>query len=326
MTRLSARPRPADRLDVRDLVSPSDPEARPLGPARARLGERPLWDAADGALVWVDIDGCAVHRWAGGDPARGTVLSTPSQVGVAWPAASGGMLLATADGLGVHDGTRLGPLTRPDGMPADHRFNDGGCDPAGRFWAATMPGNGSVGDGAVHRVVADGDRIEVTTVLTGVGCGNGLAWSPDGGTLYLTDSGTRTLYRLPYDVATGTAGEPEPFLAFVDGDGDPMPDGTAVDADGGLWVALYGGGHVLRFASGGTPLGAVRVPTSDVTCPGFGAPGAGRLFVTTAGHGGGGDRGDRTGPPGRAGDGLAGAVFGADVPVDGLPVRVFADA
>lgn len=327
MTDLRSVPLPDRRIDVRDLVPRDAPEAVVLGEVRARLGERPVLDARDGSVVWVDIDACSVHRWAGGDHARDEVVSVPSPVSLAWPTAGGGLLLATADGLGVHDGTTLGPLTRPEGMPAGYRFNDGGCDGAGRLWVATMPRDGSAGDGTVYRVVAGADGaggaagvggaavaggrgagLEVTPVLTGVGVGNGLQWSPDGATLYLTDTDARAVYRLPYDTSTGTAGAPEPFLSFDPG--GPQPDGTTVDAGGCLWVALFGGGAVLRFAPDGTPLGAVRVPTAQVTCLGFGAPGSGRAYVTTA-H--------------ADGDPLAGAVFGVDVPVDGLPVRAFGE-
>ena len=307
MTDLRTVPLPDRRLDARELVPPDAPGADVLGEVRARLGERPVHDVRDGSLVWVDIEACSVHRWAGGDHSRDAVLSVPSPVSLAWPAAAGGLLLATADGFGVHDGTTLGPLTRPADMPAGYRFNDGGCDPAGRLWVASMPRDGSPGDGTVYRVVAGVDGgLDATPVVTGVGVGNGLQWSPDGATLYLTDTAAATVYRLPYDGATGRAGAPEAFLSF-DPDG-PGPDGVTVDADGCLWVALYGGGAVLRFGPDGAPLGAVRVPTAAVTCLGFGAPGSGRAYVTTA-H--------------ADGDPLAGAVFGVDVAVDGVPARAF---
>lgn len=300
---------PARRIDAARLaaVPVTDLRPRPLGDVRAALGERPVWDAASDALVWVDIDGAAVHRWPGGDPRRARVTRVPSQVGVAWPTASGGLLLATADGIGVHDGDRLGPLTRPAGMPDDYRFNDGGCDPAGRFWVSTMPRDGSAGDGTVYRVTWADGGVVAEPALTGVGCGNGLAWSPDGGTLVLTDSGTGTLHRAPYDVGTGQVGPVEAVLG-VDVAG-VVPDGTAVDAEGCLWVALYGGGRVLRLGPDGEPLGSWSLPTARVTCPGFGPAGSGRLYVTTAGE---------AGP--------AGAVFALAVDVDGLPVPVFADA
>lgn len=320
----TARPADRDRLDVRELARDALAGAEVLGDHRAVLGERPVWDDRAGALVWVDIDGRAVHRWAGGDPARDAVLSATSPVSVAWPTASGGLLLATADGLAVHDGTRLGAATRPEGMPADYRFNDGGCDPAGRFWVATQPRDGSADRGVVHRVVAGPDGLEVSTPITGVGLGNGIVWSPDGATMYLTDTDAQVLYRLPYDAATGTTGEPEPFLAFA-ADG-PGPDGTAVDAEGGLWVGVYGGGCVLRFTADGTPAGAFAVPAPQVTCPGFGPAGSGTLYVTTASSGGSGTGGDALPGPSSEEDRLGGAVVRLRVDVDGTPVTAFADA
>jgi sugar lactone lactonase YvrE len=325
---LAAVPRPSDRdrLVVADVVSAGAgsaprPRAEVLGEARAQLGERPVWDAAAGALVWCDIDGRTVHRWAGGDPARDSVLSTPSPVSVAWPAAGGGLLLATADGLALHDGTRLGPATRPDGMPEDYRFNDGAVDPAGRFWVATQPRSGDAGDGAVLRVVDSGDGLEITTAVTGVALGNGIQWSPDGTVMYLTDTDAGVVFRLPFDAAAGTVGDPEPFLAFA-ADG-PGPDGTTVDTEGALWIATYGGGQVLRFAADGTPLAAYPVPTPDVTCAGFGPAGSGALYVTTAATGGSG--GDALPAPADPAAELGGAVLRFDVDVDGLPVRPFGE-
>jgi sugar lactone lactonase YvrE len=172
-----------------------------------------------------------------------------------------------------------------------------------------MPRDGSPGDGTVYRVVPGWDGLDVSVMLTGVAVGNGLGWSPDSGTFYVTDTARGVVYRMPYDAASGTAGEPDAFLAF-DPDG-PTPDGSTVDADGCLWLAVYGAGCVLRVAPDRTLLRVLEVPTPDVTCPGFGAPGSGRLFVTTA-----------------AGedDPLGGAVFGFDVGVDGLPVPRFAGA
>ncbi|RMI14407.1 SMP-30/gluconolactonase/LRE family protein [Cellulomonas triticagri] len=320
-TDLSTVPVPAvrDRPDVRDLVRGARADGEVVGDQRAVLGERAWWDEREGALVWVDIDGRAVHRWSGADPERDRVLSTPSPVSLAWPAASGGYLLATADGLGLHDGVRLGPLTRPDGMPADYRFNDGACDGAGRLWISTMPRAGVPGDaGVVHRVVAGRHGPEISTPFTGVRLGNGLQWSPDGGTLYLTDTPTGVVFRMTYDVRTGGAGTPEPFLALRDGDAAAQPDGTTVDADGGLWVALYGGGHVLRFTADGAFVEALAVGTSRVTCAGFGAPGSGQVHVTTAAAG------DADVPErDRA---LGGAVVRFGVDVDGQALRPYADA
>ncbi len=347
----AGRARPTRRLDVRDLVADAVTAWTVVGDERADLGEHPLLDPVTGALIWVDVDGRRVHGW------RRAPVRTPTAVSLAWPTASGGLLLATAAGLGVlagdpgrvgdlggpgsggcedrseHRGggdpagvgdlaggdgessADLGPLVRPDDMPATSRFNDGGCDPRGRLWVASMATEGAIRDGSVYRVDVTDDGVHVVPVLRGVHCGNGIAWSPDGATMYLTDSITRTVHRLPYDLAAGTVGDPEVLIALA-ADG-PLPDGTAVDADGGLWVATWGGGHVLRFTADGDPVGAYALPTPLVTCPGFGRPGSGDLFVTTAGA-----PDPSLGPT--PDDPWAGALFRVAVDVAGLtpcPVR-----
>jgi xylono-1,5-lactonase len=313
------RPAPGRRLDVRDLVSEAVHAWTVVGEQRAVLGEHPVLDPATGSLVWVDVVGRWVHGW------RDRPLRTATAVGLAWPTASGGLLLATAAGIGVlpraepadrdprapGEPVRLGPLTRPDDMPAGFRFNDGGCDALGRLWIASMSASAPVRDGVVYRLDVTPTGRRLLPVLHGVHCGNGLAWSPDGTTMYLTDSVTRTVHRLPYDLATGTVGEPEVLIALAE-DG-PMPDGTAVDVDGGLWVAVWGGGHVLRFTAQGEPVGAYALPTPLVTCPGFGRAGSGDLFVTTAGGPGG-----PLAPGSPPGDPWAGALLRVLVGVDGL--------
>lgn len=318
--------RPTRRLDVAALVEDAVTAWTVVGDERARLGERPLWDTAGERLVWVDIDGRRVLSRSGEDLALGaaSTVSVPSTVSLAWPTASGGLLLATGDGLGVHDGTALGPLTRPAGMPGRFRFNDGACDPSGRLWVASMAAEGAVRDGTVYRADggARGTKLHVEPVVAHVDCGNGIGWSPDGTVMYLVESVGRVVYRLPYDVASGTAGAPQPFLAF-DREG-PLPDGLTVDADGGLWIAVWDGGHVLRFAPDGTPVAAYAIPTPQVTCLGFGRPGAREAFVSTAGGSTGHDAGE-----GRArtqADPFAGALFRLPVDVDGLPTTPFADA
>jgi sugar lactone lactonase YvrE len=336
---LTAAARPARRVDLRDVAAPADPVWWAVaGEVRAALGEHPLHDPLTGDLVWVDVDAGTVHGW-GRRPLR-----TPTPVGLAWPTASGGLLLATAAGIAVLPATArrvgmgpeerdrsgpadpsiaapdLGPLLRPADMPAGYRFNDGGTDPRGRLWIASMRSDGgAVRDGTLYRLdPADGAdalaRAHLTPALRGVHCGNGIAWSPDGSTMYLTDSVTRTVHRLPYDVDRGTVGAPEVLLALAEGPGAPMPDGTAVDVDGGLWVAVWGGGVVLHLAPEGEVLGTVPLPTPLITCPGFGAPGSGTLWVTTAGS-----PAPVLGPAPDA-DPLAGALLQVRVDVEGVPV------
>ncbi|HEY0187875.1 MAG TPA: SMP-30/gluconolactonase/LRE family protein [Cellulomonas sp.] len=321
---LAAVGAPARTLDLR-AVPRAEADWRVAGAQRAVLGEHPLHDPVTGDLLWVDVDGCLVHGWGG------RTRRAPTPVGLVWPTASGGLLVATAAGLGVLPaGARaavppsgrpdlphplgaedLGPLLRPPDMPVGFRFNDGGTDPGGRLWIASTAADAS--DGTLYRLdVLPGRAPRLTPVVRGVRCGNGVAWSPDGETMYLTDSTTRRVHRLAYDVATGTVAEPEVLLALA-GHG-PMPDGTAVDAQGGLWIALWGAGAVLRLAADGEPVEARTLPTPLVTCPGFGPVGSGDLYVSTAGA-------PAPGTEPSPGDPCAGALLRVAVDVDGLVPR-----
>lgn len=301
MIDLRDAPVPTTRHDVAELIATLpriDADPRPLGTVRAGLGERPVWDAAARMLIWVDVDAGQVHRWPDGDPDRALpVWAAGSPVGIAWPTRSGGMLVAAADGLRL-----LGPdpnAVLPGTLPPDQRWNDGATDAHGRLWLTAMSRHDATAPGTVHRI----DPTAATVVITDVTCGNGIQFSPDQHWMYLTDTVRRVLYRLPHDVRTGTLGTPEPLFA-LDPTG-PLPDGTTVDADGTLWVAVWGAGAVLRLAPDGRPLAAFTLPTPLVTCLEVGPDGIG--WVTTAGS-----PDARLGDPGESSE--AGAVWRVRLP------------
>jgi sugar lactone lactonase YvrE len=237
--------------------------------AEAQLGEGPSWHEGLRALVWVDILGREVHV---GD----RVYATPGYPGAAVPAADGNLVLAM-DGffvLDIESGavTPLAPLELEDGV----RFNDGKCDPAGRFWAGTMAFDEAPDRGSLYRL--DGpDSVE--RVIAAVTVSNGLGWSPDATTMYYIDSPTRTIRRFPYDVESGAIGEPS---AIDTSDWSGVPDGMAVDADGNLWVAFWGGGAIRCVAPDGALVRELPVPVSRPTSCTFGGPGFRDLLVTTA--------------------------------------------
>ncbi len=249
-------------------------------PARAELGERPFWDAATDGLMWVDILAGHLHRYR---PGLGDAVfhTAGVPVGAAGPRAAGGYVLAAADGFRLVDaaGRPDGGPWRPDGMLADVRFNDGVCDPVGRFWAGTVAGDRRPGAGALYRLDPSG---QISVVLAGVTESNGLGWSPDGGTFYYIDSGEPAprIRSFPCDLAAGTLGAPldlvQPPASFG------IPDGLVVDADGGLWVAFWGGGAVRRYSPSGELLASLEVPVSQPSCPAFGGPELEDLYVTTA--------------------------------------------
>ena len=245
----------------------------------AELGERPLWDERTRALIWVDAYGGIVHRLAqDGDHALAEV---GAPLGAAALREGGGLVVARADGVA---------FTGPDGAPdrpeiafqhaANVRFNDGACDPAGRFLIGTCATDGSTGLGALYSVRPDG---AVDRLLDGVTESNGLAWSADGATMYYVDSGEACLRTYPYDVATGRIGDRRDLVVF--GEGDGIPDGLITDADDAVWVAMWEGASVRRYSPAGELLLQIETPVSRPTCTAFGGAALDRLYLTTAWEG-----------------------------------------
>ena len=156
-------------------------------------------------------------------------------------------------------------------------MNDGACDPQGRFWAGTMAYDESPGAGALYRLELDGS---CTTVLTGLTIANGIGWSPDARTMYLNDSGTGRVETFSFDGASGAISDRR-TLVESDRPG-VVPDGLTVDAEGGIWVAWWGGGAVNRYAPDGTLVASIELPVERPTSCAFGGPEVATLFVTTA--------------------------------------------
>ncbi|HEY5168207.1 MAG TPA: SMP-30/gluconolactonase/LRE family protein, partial [Thermoleophilia bacterium] len=208
--------------------------------ARAELGEGPRWDGASATLLWVDIPGHRVHRY---DPATGldSAELVPGIVSLALPRLRGGAVIGLPDGVHVLDGERSPLLVPIDAERSGTRTNDGACDAAGRLWVGTMALDEVSPLGGLYRVDAD---LSVTTVLTGTTISNGLGWSPSGDLFYFIDSPKRRVDVFDFDPETGALEGWRRFAAVeVEG---AVPDGLAVDADGGVWVALHGGWGLRR--------------------------------------------------------------------------------
>ncbi len=271
--------------------------------AGATLGEGPVWDPAVDALVWVDVTEGRVHL-SEADGRRRRTYQVPTHVGAALPAAGGGWLLATADGFGrlAGDGAVQEVLDVHAGDPGI-RFNDAACDPQGRALAGTMRYDEQPGDAVLYRLDPDPSRgWRAVPLRVDQGLCNGIGWSPDGSTLYFVDSLAHRIDACEYDPATGAVGHAR-VLADVSPD-DGLPDGLCVDAEGGIWVAVHGGGQVRRYTPAGDLDGVVEVPVRAVTCPAFGGADLRRLYVTTAAA---------SGEPG------SGGLWAADPGVTGLP-------
>ncbi|MEI6417698.1 MAG: SMP-30/gluconolactonase/LRE family protein [Sphingomonadales bacterium] len=263
------------------------------GGARDTLGEGLFWDKAAGALWWTDIIGQKLWRLT---LASGQIdhWALPAMPGWIIGRAGGGHVLGLNDGVYALE---LAPLrlTRLAEVPAgglDHRLNDAKADAAGRLWLGTMPKNCQGATGALWRLDATG---ALARQQHGITIPNGPAISPDGGTLYHTDSAARTIWRFRLQ-ADGTLADQQVHLQFPPG---AAPDGMTVDAEGCLWVAFYGGSCVRRFAPDGGLLRQVDLPTVQITNVCFAGPGLDRLFATSAADG-------------RPDDAMAGGLFELD--------------
>ena len=240
-------------------------------------GEGPCWLERSGELAWVDM---LAGRVLATSPATGETraIAVPSPVAaIVRPRAAGGLVVATETGVVLfeqHDEPSL--LCQILDGPGI-RMNDGGCDPQGRFWCGTMAYDSRPGGGALYRVEADGTFSEQLAAVT---ISNGLGWSPDGETAFYVDSMAYGIDSFAFDGASGTLSGRR---RFADVGGSPvLPDGLAVDAEGGVWVALWDGGAVHRYAPDGALDEVVPLPCGRVTACAFGGASLDELFITTS--------------------------------------------
>ncbi|WP_300603797.1 SMP-30/gluconolactonase/LRE family protein [Niabella sp.] len=244
------------------------------------LGEGPLWDLEQQCLWWVDIDAGKVHQYDmvhkvhkeihAGQLCSAVVLCR-----------SGRLMVTVKDGfayLDVVSGTVDG-FVPVEELLSDNRFNDGKCDPAGRFWAGTMDyRKGLPQAGSLY--VLEKDR-SVTKKLANITCSNGMAWSPDQNIFYYIDSPTYKVMAFDYDKATGAIGGGRTVVSIPESQG--MPDGMTIDTEGMLWIALWGGAAVARYHPfSGACLSMIPLPVSNVTSCTFGGTDLTDLYITTA--------------------------------------------
>lgn len=280
--------------------------------SEALLGEGPRWDAAAQRLLWVDIEAGELHVF---DPARGEDRSVAlgARVGAAAPTRSGGVLVALADRLALVDLADESVQTLVE-LPhgSQLRSNDGACDPAGRFWVGSMALDETRDAGALYRYSA---HAGLERVLSGVTLSNGLGWTPDGRGMYYIDSPSYQVDLFDFDVVTGELSGRKRFASIDSSEG--VPDGLAVDNEGGVWVALYRGGVVRRYNPDGSFDRVLTLPVDTVTACCFGGEDGRSLYVTTASMG--------LTPAERRQQPLAGSVFVTDAGVSGPAAHPFAD-
>jgi sugar lactone lactonase YvrE len=245
--------------------------------ARARLGEGPLWDEQLHVLYWVDIYNRRVHRF---DPTTKTdsYIEIDTLVSGLFLADSQHLILAQENGLGVLnlETQQTRPMLAIEADQPDNRLNDVKCDRQGRLWIGTMNYHEQP-LAHLYRYDPDGS---LQVMETGLAIANGLGWSPDQQTFYLTDSPRQTIYAYTFDAERGDIRDRRPLITLVD---EPFyPDGLTVDSEGCLWSAMWNGGCVIRFDPDGHEMTRVALPVPLVTSCTFGGPHLTDLYITTA--------------------------------------------
>jgi len=305
-----------------DLVSGSTPgnavakPAHRVGDMRCDVGESPVWHAREAALYWTDIPGKTLWRF---DPATGVARhwTLPEMAGC-MAICDGGWLLAMETGIFylpsplAQDGGAMMPkrLAAVTHAAPEMRFNDGRCDRQGRFWAGTMVQDMSAGQAAGCLYRFD-ERGLSAPILRDYIVPNGMAFSPDGRTMYVSDShpSRQAVWAYTYDTITGTPHSPRLFIDMTAYPG--RPDGAAVDAEGGYWICGNDAGMVHRFLPDGRHDRSIAVPVAKPAMCAFGGPNLDTLFITSIRL------------PSHAPESLDGAVFALYPGVIGLEEPAF---
>lgn len=260
-----------------------------IWPARAILGEGPCWDASGRKLYWTDIKGARLHAYTPEDGRRET-WRLPQRIGSvavptsAWkcpPNLGGVVLLACGDSgltwLGLdHENVTTVPIAHPEAHLPENRFNDGKLGPDGRYWAGTVHDPETAASGRLYAFSSDGN---VALLDSAYRVTNGPAFSPDGSTVYHTDSAKQTVYA--FNLTLDGRLENKRVLAhFASGEG--YPDGMTTDSLGSLWIAMWDGARIQKISPQGVRLGQIPMPTPRVTSCTFAGKDETLLYATSA--------------------------------------------
>ncbi|RSL32144.1 SMP-30/gluconolactonase/LRE family protein [Salibacterium salarium] len=246
---------------------------------KALLGEGPSWDETKEVLYWVDIEGEKIHRYHPNRQENQT-LETGQHPGAVVVHRSNEVVAAMQNGfylIDVEEET-FSPIVDPEQSIPSNRFNDGKCDPAGRFWAGTMAYDKQKGQGSLYCLEKD---YTLTIKVDNVGISNGLAWSLDRQTMYYIDTPTRLVSAFDYDIDSGAISNRRTIITFSEVAGNP--DGMTIDSEGMLWIAHFRGWKVSRWnPESGECVDEIQVPASQVTSCVFGGEDLKTLYITTA--------------------------------------------
>lgn len=280
--------------------------------AQAELGEGPSWDDKNQLLYWVDILSKKVCIY-NPKTEENREIHLEQMASAVVPRESGGLVLGMENGFYFLDinTEELTPITDPESHLPLNRFNDGKCDPKGRFWAGSMHLEELEGEGSLY--VLDTD-LQTTKKIDRTTISNGLAWSPDKQYFYFTDTPTMKIVRYEYNLQTGEIKNPEPVIHFPESEG--YPDGMTIDGEGMLWIAHWSGNRVSRWnPETGEQILSINIPALNVTSCTFGGEDLSELYITTARKGMTEEELEKF--P------LSGGVFRVNVGIQGAPTYTF---
>jgi len=246
---------------------------------KCELGEGPLWDETKNQICWIDILNGNIHEWQPSTKTSNTHL-VGQMIGAMAVCDDGNYIAALKDGFGfINRKTgKVDMITNPEKDLPENRFNDGKCDPAGRFWAGTMPIAEDKSSGSLYVLDAS---LNVRKKEFNISVSNGLAWSLDHKTMYFIDSPTRKVVGYDYDKESGELANKRTVVTIAEEDG--FPDGMTIDHEGMLWVAHWGGWQVARYDPGtGKKLLSITMPVSQVTSCTFGGETLNDIYITSA--------------------------------------------
>ena len=255
---------------------------KPVGSRVSQWGEGPIfWEEH---LIYVDIEGHALIR-LNGETGSEETWEMDERIGTVVPMQEGGFLCAGDSGIYSFDpdsGTKTNLADPEADKRSENRFNDGKCDPSGRFWAGTISTVKKTGDANLYMLDLQGN---LSLKVPGVTNSNGICWNAEASAMYYIDTPTKKILAYPFENETGVLGEPSLVVDTGMAGWEGSPDGMTIDAAGKLWVAMCHGGSVLRIDPlSGDLLGQVDFPCVETTACAFGGPNLERLFVTTGLH------------------------------------------
>lgn len=274
---------------------------------KATLGEGPVWDARTETLYWIDILNKRIYA------NRDVFLETDETIGCLSLRQNGGLIFTKRASIWTcdSDSSNLTILSTLEDEPANNRFNDGKCDPRGRFLAGTMDMGEDTPNGSLYSF----EGKSTTKLFSDVTISNGLAWSPDYKTLYYIDTPTHEVKAFDYDLDTGAIDNMRVVVSLSDSFGHP--DGMTSDTQGNLWIAMWGGAQVTKWdPRTGQLLEQIPVPAKNVSSCVFGGKNNNELFITSARVGL--DEDTLKQYP------LTGGVFRLETNVEGMPMFEFA--